>query len=220
MRNSIALAIVVVMSLARSGHAATLEEILAKNLAARGGEAKIKEIRTLKVTGRLVIDGHEGWSIPPFGGRLDAEKASADDARGFAQQAEIDGPLIDWRIKGHKIEYLGTEDTDGTPAITLRVTRKDGDLQYVYLDPDSYLEIRIKTVHKVRGAEQITEADYGGYQQVGGVWFPFAIESGPPGAPRQARILVERAEINVPAEDSWFKVPPPKVRVASVIAPG
>jgi hypothetical protein len=115
---------------------------------------------------------------------------------------------------------LGTEDTDGTPALKLRVTRKDGDVQYVYLDPDSYLEIRITTVRKVRGAEQITETDLGGYQQVVGVWFPFAIESGGKGGPRGSRITIERAEVNVTLDDAWFKLPAAKAQVAAVIAAG
>src|SRR5215470_12561619 len=256
MRNLIAIAIVMMMSLAHASRAATLEEILAKNLAARGGEARLREVKTLRLTGRVMFggrgrtidapwgqvqkrpgmmrsettlqgltqisayDGREGWTITPFQGRLDAEKASQDEAHALAQLADIDGPLVDWRDKGHRVEYLGTEDTDGTPAIKLRVTRKDGDLQYVYLDPDSYLEIRITTVHKVRGAEQITETDLGGYQQVGGVWFPFAIESGGKGGPRNLHITVERAEPNVAADDAWFKLPPPKTPVAAVISAG
>jgi photosystem II stability/assembly factor-like uncharacterized protein len=254
MRNLIAFA--VVMALVHTAGAATLEEILAKNLAARGGEAKLREIKSLRLTGRLTFgggdfsidtvwgqvqrrpgamrseitvqgltainayDGHEGWTISPFQGRRDAEKASDDDARPLAQQAELDGPLIGWRDKGHRIESLGTEDTDGTPAIKLRVTRKDGDIQYVYLDPDSYLEIRIMTVHKVRGAEQITETDLGGYQQVAGVWLPFSIESGSKGGPRTSHIVVERAEVNIAADDSWFKLPPPKTSIGSVIVAG
>jgi hypothetical protein len=249
MRNLLAIAIVI-MSLAAPSGAATLEEILAKNLAARGGEARLREIKTLRLTGRTMFggrgriieapwgliqkrpglmrtettlqgltqvaayDGREGWNVTPFGGRLDAEKASDDDARALAQQAELDGPLVGWRDKGHRIEFLGTEDTDGTPALKLRVTRKDGDTQYVYIDPDSYLEIRITTVRKIRGAEQIVEADFGGYQQVAGVWFPFAIETGRPGGPRNTRILVERAEINVAVDDAWFKHPQGKSRVA------
>ncbi|HEX3760726.1 MAG TPA: hypothetical protein VHW23_18555, partial [Kofleriaceae bacterium] len=260
MRNTIAIAAVLVVAVARPTRAAPLEDILAKNLAARGGDAKLREIKTLRLTGRFVFgggdfsveaawgqlqkrgtagadlvrsevtlqgltqisayDGHEGWNISPFQGRREPEKASQDDARSIAQQAELDGPLVGWRDKGHRIEYLGTEDADGTPAIKLRVTRKDGDLQYVYLDPDSYLEIRITTVHKVRGAEQITETDLGGYQQVNGVWFPFAFESGNKGGPRNLHILVERAEANVAADDAWFRMPAPRTAIAAVITPG
>jgi photosystem II stability/assembly factor-like uncharacterized protein len=256
MRNTIAMAVVVVLALAHHANAATLEEILSKNLAARGGEARLRDLKTLRLTGRVVFgggdfsvdaafgqivkrpgmartevtlqgltaitsyDGREGWTVSPFGGRVDAEKASDDDARGLAHDGELDGPLVGWRDKGHRVEYLGTEDADGAPAIKLRVVRKDGDLQYVYLDPDTYLEIRITTVHKVRGAEQITETDLGGYQQVAGVWFPFAIESGSPGGPRSNRVIIERAEANVALDDAWFKLPPPKLRVASAITAG
>jgi hypothetical protein len=256
MRNLIAITIVMMMSLAHASGAATLEEILAKNLAARGGEAKLREVKTLRLTGRTMFggrgrtieapwglvqkrpgmmrsettlqgltqisayDGRDGWTVTPFQGRIDAEKASQDEAHALAQLADIDGPLVGWRDKGHRVEYLGTEDTDGTPAIKLRVTRSDGDLQYVFLDPDSYLEIRITTVRKIRGTERITETDLGGYEQVHGMWIPFAIETGSPGGPRTNRILVERAEVNVAAEDAWFKLPPPKTRVAAVIFPG
>ncbi|HEX3481207.1 MAG TPA: hypothetical protein VHT91_39600, partial [Kofleriaceae bacterium] len=256
MRNLIAIAIMMMMSLAHASNAATLEEILAKNLAARGGEARLREVKTLRLTGRVMFggrgrtidapwgqvqkrpgmvrsettlqgltqiqayDGRDGWAVTPFQGRVDAEKASEDEAHALAQVADIDGPLVGWRDKGHRVEYLGTEDTDGTPAIKLRVTRSDGDLQYVFLDPDSYLEIRITTVRKIRGTERITETDLGGYQQVNGVWLPFAIETGNPGGPRTNRILVERAEVNVAAEDAWFKLPPPRTRVAAVIFPG
>ncbi|HEU4731974.1 MAG TPA: hypothetical protein VFT22_28960, partial [Kofleriaceae bacterium] len=254
MRNVIAAAMLLLWtSLAHPARAATLEEILAKNLAARGGEARLRDIKTLRLTGRMVFgggdfsieaawgrvqkrpgamrsevtlqgltainayDGREGWTISPFQGRRDPEKSSSDDARALAQQAEIEGPLVGWRDKGYRVEYLGTEDTDGTPAIKLRVTRKDGDLQYVYLDPDSYLEIRITTVRKIRGTEQIVETDLGGYQQVAGVWFPFAIESGNKGGPRNNRIIVEHAEVNIAADDAWFKLPAGKTPVTSVI---
>jgi photosystem II stability/assembly factor-like uncharacterized protein len=255
MRHAIAVAMVVLTSFAQASHAATLEDILAKNLAARGGEAKLRDLKSLRLTGHVVIggsfgfeapwgqiqkrpgqvrsevtvqgltqisayDGREGWTVSPFQGRRDAEKVSADDARGLAQQAELDGPLVGWRDKGHRLEYLGIEDTDGTAAIKLRVTRKDGDVQYVYLDPDSYLEIRITTVHKVRGTEEITESDLGGYQQVAGVWMPFAIESGGKGGPRGFRIIVERAEPNVTLDDASFTLPPPKMTVASAIVAG
>jgi len=240
MRTLVALALA---ALCASVHADPADDLLAKNLAARGGAEKLRAIKSLKLTGRIVFggsdfsidaqwgeiqrrpdqirsevtlqgltsvsayDGREAWRVSPFGGRKDAEKASEDDTRALAQDAELDGPLVEWKAKGHKVEALGMEDVDGTPAYKLRVTRRDGDVWYVYLDPATYLEVRVTKVHKVRGAEEINETDLGGYQQVSGVWIPFAIESGSKGGPRTSRISVERAEINVPVEDAWFKVP-------------
>ena len=76
-------------------------------------------------------DGKEGWRIDPFGGRKDPERMPADDVREYAEDASIDGMLADARAAGSSIEYLGTEDIDGTQAHKLKVVRKDGGVQYV-----------------------------------------------------------------------------------------
>ncbi|MGE5184089.1 MAG: VPS10 domain-containing protein, partial [Acidobacteriota bacterium] len=251
MRKLLSLALLFVLF--GSARAESLDDILAKNYAARGGD-KLRAIQSIRYTGHLQFggfggdgielawgevlvpgkirnevtlqgmtavmgyDGRDGWNVQPFQGRFEPEKASADEARSMAQQAELTGPLIDYKAKGHRIEYLGTEDVDGTQAWKLRVTRRDGDIQYVYLDPDSALEIRITTVHKVRGTEEITETDLGEYAQVAGAWFPFALESGPKGGPKTIHALVERAEANVAVDDGWFRVP--TARVQRVIVAG
>src|SRR5439155_19913073 len=73
-------------------------------------------------------DGKEGWKVSPFFGRRDPERMSADDVKALLEDAEMDGPLADWQAKGNTVEYLGTEDVDGTPAHKLKVTRKNGDV--------------------------------------------------------------------------------------------
>src|SRR5207249_1127543 len=79
------------------------------------------EVTIQGLTGIDAWDGREGWGLDPFGGLRDAQKKSADDARPLSHEADFDGPLVGWREKGHKVEYLGTEDVDGTPAHKLRV---------------------------------------------------------------------------------------------------
>ncbi|HEV2063598.1 MAG TPA: hypothetical protein VGS00_03510, partial [Thermoanaerobaculia bacterium] len=162
-------------------------------------------------------DGKEGWSLDPFGGRRDAQRDSADDSKSRAQDADIDGPLVNWREKGHRVEYLGTEDVDGTPAHKLRVTLKDGDTRTIFLDPDYFLEIRTVTETHIRGTERVSQTDLGSYEQVEGVWIPFSIESGPKGGPRTARITIERAEANVAADDAVFHFPPAGSTIPRVI---
>src|SRR6201995_3753194 len=87
-------------------------------------------------------DGSQAWQINPFQGRKDPEKLSADDAKGLGEDAaDFAGPLVDYKAKDYKLDYLGTEDVDGTEAHKLRITRKNGDLTTVWLDPDYFLEI-------------------------------------------------------------------------------
>ena len=89
----------------------------------------VREEATLQGMTRVdAYDGTEGWKIRPFGGRKDPEKVSVDDAKSLVEDAEIDGPLIDWKAKGSTVEYLGIEDVEGTLAHKLRVVRKNGDV--------------------------------------------------------------------------------------------
>src|SRR4051812_32984181 len=242
-----------------AARAVTLDEILAKNLAARGGAANVQKLKTLRLTGRAVFsgmgrrggsiemawaqvqkrpasfrsevtrqgltavqawNGKEGWKLSPFRGRREPERVSQDDARALAQDADVEGHLISWREKGSKVEYLGVEDVDGTPAHKLRVALRDGDLQYVFLDPDAFLEIRIVNERRVRGSEQVTEADLGAYGQVAGVWIPTSINQGRKGAPRTAHFIVEKAEANVEIEDRLFVYPQGTIAREIVAGPG
>jgi hypothetical protein len=152
-------------------------------------------------------DGTEGWKISPFGGRKDPEKMSVDEAKSLVEDAEIDGPLVDWEAKGSTVEYLGPEDVDGTLAHKLKVVRKNGDVSYVYLDPDHFLEIRILTQRLEQGAQVEVETDLGDYEKIAGVYFPFSIEAGPKGSTDKQKIIIDKAEANIPADDAEFKFP-------------
>lgn len=174
----------------------------------RGGQYRTES--TLQgLTGVSAWDGKEGWQVQPFRGRRDPDRLPAEEAKPLAQAADIDGPLVDAARKGHRVEYLGTEDVDGTEAHKLKVTLADGDTQFVYLDPDWFLTIRVVTRTKVRGAERELEIDYGSYEQVAGVYLPFSVEIGPAGGSKFQKITFEAAEANVSLDDALFRFPTP-----------
>jgi hypothetical protein len=169
---------------------------------------EVREETTLQGMTRIdAFDGTQGWKISPFQGRKDPEKVSADDAKELLEDAEIDGPLINWKEKGSTVEYLGTEDVDGTMAHKLRVVRKNGDINYVYLDPDHFLEIRVITQRDKNGAKVETETDIGDYEKINGVYFPFSVEGGEKGSTDKQKVVFEKAEANTPIDDSIFKFP-------------
>ena len=155
-------------------------------------------------------DGKEAWRISPFQGRKDPERLSAEDAKSLADGASISGQLVDYRGKGSKVEYLGTEDVDGTEAHKLKVTLKNGDIEYIYLDPDHFLEIRAVGQRKVRGTEVEDITDYGDYEQVAGVWFPFAISSRSKDGGNATTITIDKGEANTGLDAAMFAFPAAK----------
>jgi hypothetical protein len=219
----------------------TVDELVAKNIEAKGGASALRELGTLRLTGKMLVqegqiqlaflqvkkrpdevrteaslqgmtqieacDGKEGWKVSPFFGRRDPERMSADDVKALLEDAEMDGPLADWQAKGNTVEYLGTEDVDGTPAHKLKVTRKNGDVSFVYLDPDHFLEIRVVTQRTRHGAYEEVETDLGDYEKAGGVFVPTSIEVGGKGAPDKQRIIIDKVEANVPLDDTIFHFP-------------
>jgi photosystem II stability/assembly factor-like uncharacterized protein len=178
------------------------------------------ELTLQGLTSVQAFDGREGWAVNPFQGRRDPQRISADESKGRAQDADIEGPLVGWREKGHRLEYLGTEDIDGTAAVKLRISLKDGDTLYSFLDPEHFLEIRRTTVRRIRGSEEISESDFRSYGQVAGLWIPFAIDTGSKGAPRSGHFNIETAEPNVEGDPGLFKFPADKASVVRAISPG
>jgi hypothetical protein len=155
-------------------------------------------------------DGTAAWQINPFQGRKDPERLSADDATELAESAaDFLGALVDYEAKGYKLDYLGTEDIDGTAAHKLRVTRPSGNLTYVYLDPEYFLEIRTIDRRIRRGVPEETVTDYGDYEKVAGVFFALAQESGAKDSSERRRLQVEKAEANLGLDAALFHFPAP-----------
>jgi len=220
--------------------AQTVDEIIAKNIEARGGADKLKSVQSMKATatmsmgpgmeapGILVVkrpalarleftvqgltavqayDGKNAWQIMPFMGKKDPELMSADEAKETEEMADIDGPLVDYKSKGHQIELLGKEKIEGTDAFKLKVTLKNGDVQTIYIDSESFLEIKEETKRTVRGSEQVFESAIGDYKEVNGIMFPFAEETSAKGSDQKEKLTITKIELNVPADDSLFKMP-------------
>jgi outer membrane lipoprotein-sorting protein len=220
----------------------TAEELVAKNIDAKGGIEKLRAIQTLRLSGKIVVnggllqldyvtlikrpqlvryeaklqgltqvqafDGLQAWQINPFQGRKDPEKLSADDAKSMGEDAaDVVGALVDYQQKGYRLESLGTEDVDGTDAYKLRVTRPNGDLIYVYLDPDYFLEIRTLSRRIEHGVANETITDYGDYEEVNGVYLALSQESGQKGSSERQKVQFETAEVNVAIDDAPFHFP-------------
>src|SRR5689334_4285593 len=169
----------------------------------------VKETFTLQgMTQIQAYDGSTGWQISPFGGRKDPEMLGEEDLRDLSESADFDGPLVDAQAKGNKIEYMGHDQVDGDDAFKLKVTLKNGDIYYYYLDPDTYIDIQVEKQEFIRGSVRESVTLMGSYKPVNGVMFPFSLESGPKNNPdARGKITISKMEANVPIDDSQFKMP-------------
>jgi len=161
------------------------------------------------MTGINAYDGRDGWKIEPWQGKRDPESLGEDEMHGILDDADFDGPLVNYQAKGNKVEFQGTEQIEGSDAYKLKVTRPNGDVSFYYLDTEYYVPIRIDTQRMIRGAPQEFETSLGDYKQVNGVYLPFSAESGPKGSSstNRGKITYDKIEANVALDDTRFTRP-------------
>lgn len=172
----------------------------------RPGEVR-EEFILQGMTQVQAYDGKTGWQLNPFEGRREAELLAEDDMKDLVVDSDIDGPLVNYKQKGHKAEFMGHDSVEGTDCYKVKLTLKDGDIRTYYFDSDSYLELKLETKTFVRGAQHDSETYYGDYDPVSGIYYPFAIEQGQKGSPDRVRLTVEKIELNPPVDDALFKMP-------------
>ena len=217
----------------------TVDEIIAKNIQARGGLEKLKAVKTIRSSGKITsgdfrarfvqknlrpsqvreefiiqgmaeieaYDGKTGWRVDPFQGRKDPDRLSADDMKGLIEAADIDGQLVDYKNKDHRAELMGHDPVEGTDCYKIKLTLSNGDIKYYYIDTDSFLELKAETERTIRGTIQYAETYYGDYEEVNGVYYPFAFEQGQKGSSFRTKLTVDKVEVNVPIAGSLFVIP-------------
>jgi hypothetical protein len=158
------------------------------------------------MTGVQAYDGQQAWGISPMGPQK-AEPLPPEMAKDLDNQADIDGPLVDYKAKGHQVELVGKEKVEGSDAWRLKVTLKSGDVQHIFLDADSFLEIRSESKRTVRGSEMELETTIGDYKEVGGLLWPHSIQSGARGRPEKQALTFDKIEINPAIDGARFKMP-------------
>lgn len=173
----------------------------------------------LEVQGMTMIqalDVDSGWSIVPFSGKTDPERMSPEEVKSSKQQADFTGDLYNYKDKGNTVEYLGKEDMEGTDTYKLKVTRKNNDITYMYLDAASYLTLKETTKIKMQDKEVESATLQSNYKDVDGIKFPFSLEvRGADDESTGQMMTIETIEINPVVDDKMFKMP----AMASAVQP-
>ncbi len=190
--------------------AQTADEIIAKHIAATGGDnwKKVEAVRmegnvtaeaapgmaigwsmvalrdkairmdisVMGMTQVMAAKGEQGWTINPFTGGSDPEPMTADQVKSLIEQADIDGAAVGYEEKGYNVEYLGTEDVDGTLAHKIKIDKGNKNIEYVFYDPNSFYEIKTIEVEEVDGQEMESTTLYSDFREVMGIIVPYSMQ--------------------------------------------
>ena len=224
--------------------AQTVEELVASNLEAKGGEEAWMALTTGRMSGTMrmgggaagamempftvefkkphkirleftmqgmtaiqAFDGETGWAILPFLGKTEPEEMAEDQVKQLKNQADFEGVLVNYEEKGHTVELVGQEEVDGTPAYKLKVTRADGDVDYLYLDEEYFVEFKMEAQREVQGSEMTIATVLGDYKEVDGLLFAHSMEMSFGGGDAQQVITIETIELGVDLPDERFAMP-------------
>jgi len=145
------------------------------------------------------FDGKSAWALNPFVTGSKAAPAPEKQSQELRAHTDMDGLLVDYKAKGRAVELDGTEDVGGSPAWKLKVTEKDGGVDYVYIDTKSNLMVKSASAHV---GVTILFSDY---RMVDGLVVPFKIEQD--AGPGTVKMTLDKIELNVPVDDAQFQMP-------------
>jgi hypothetical protein len=149
------------------------------------------------MTGIQTYDGNNGWVVNPFLGKTAPEPVTASELESLRWQSDFDGALIDYEAKGYRVEFAGQEDVEGTPAYKLKLTRKNGEISFFYLDTEMHQLFMESHKTTINGQVIESETNYGDYKAVGGVLFAHSITTRAKHLPAPGQLTsIEKIEVN------------------------
>jgi hypothetical protein len=220
-----------------SQNALSADEVVAKNIQARGGMNKLSGIKTIRATyateedgkpvrieelrkrpeklrrnlftgGNKIVfayDQQTAWQSFSSHGK-GPSPAPADLARELKEEADIDGPLVNYKEKGIAIALAGKEKLNAKDVYHLKLTLKEGQVRELYLDARTFLEVKETGSFEEAGKKIDFVNIFKNYRPVQGILFPFLVESKAGDEENQSTYL-KKIEINVPIQDSAFTMP-------------
>ena len=250
-RCAVLASVMVLSGMSVSSVAQTVDEIVAKNLAAKGGVEKLRAVDSVKTTGRIktqrgelpvtnwtkrpnmmrreivaegqtqvvAYDGKTLWGINPLISPKPQEISGPPVERTRKDADDFDSVLLDYKQKGHSVELIPPGDVAAAKAARagphLRVTKKNGSVQDIYLNPDTFLEDRIamevdqegpQGLQGPQGKKAVVATELSDYRAVDGMMVPFRMRQTFNGQP-QGEVAYEQVQFNLPIGDELFRMP-------------
>jgi hypothetical protein len=163
------------------------------------GKGSRQTISFAGMSGYTIFTSSAGYNFYPWQGHLKPEAITPEELKENEDNMDAQGPLINYKEKGHSAEYEGMDEFEGTNCYKIKLSEKSGKIVTFYIDPSNYFIIHSVTITKANGQETESKTDYSNYQKLPeGIWLPMNISQG-------STVKIKKTEINVPVDESVFK---------------
>ena len=150
------------------------------------------------------FNGDDGWYIAPWIDP-DPQDLTGPQLKQAKEQTNLEGELYNWEEKGHQAEYMGTEDVEGTETHKIKLTKKEGDEIFYYIDSESYVIIKETRKITAQGNEIEIESFPGNYEVFDGIVFPMSVKANTMG--QETEVLFDSVKFDLELDDSIFTRP-------------
>lgn len=154
----------------------------------------------------VAFDGKTVWGINPMmspgpreitGPQAEMTRQDADD---------FDTVLLDYKKKGYIVELVDSDPVGGLAMHHLRVTKKSGRAQDIYLNSDTMLESKITSEIEQMGRKALIGIEFSNYKPIDGIMVPFNIRQTLNGQ-LVAEVVYDQVQFNQPMDESLFRMP-------------
>lgn len=151
---------------------------------------------------QLAFDGETMWTTNFM--TMQPEKSDAETTENMKKQMkDFPTPFMDYKEKGFAAELMGNETKEGTDTFKIKLTQSpimvDGveqpNVSYYYFDTETFVPIVVESeIRQGPMKGQMNISTMSDYQEVNGLYFPFALSMGGQGI--QLKEVVLNPEID------------------------
>ncbi len=183
-----------------------MEAPLTRLLTSKPAPAFYSDFSWQGMTAKSAMRGDSGWSYMPFSGKRETDPMSANEIRITKLDADPQGLLFNYKEKGYSVENLGTDDMDGSDVYKLRLTNKDGDMVYYYIDMETYFILKVEHRIRFKDKEEKSYTVFSDFRKTDyGVTLAFSSQQvDEHGAEQGGPVNYTKIEVNAPVDASMF----------------
>ena len=165
---------------------------------------KIKTVTT--VNGQDMIqafDGEKGYTVSPMTGSTEPVEMTPDQVKQTVRSNIFQNSMVNY-LKNGQLTLAGEDKVNDKPAYKIKATIEGGTVIDMFIDKSSYFLVKTSTTVSQGGMTVVVDSYPSNYTETNGVLIPMTTTTSAQGM--DILINFTKVEVNVPMEDSIFKI--------------